>query len=152
MLAPALRQDLLERLDALARPAGEVQQGPLLELVVDLFLAQSEVEEPERRRACLDLALSLVPRAAPEPLRAIASRPGLTEDIADAIVRRGDRDAVALLVANRSARLRPKASRRSRTSPGATPGFAAPSCSAPTCPERSSTSSGRRSIAASRRG
>ena len=107
MLAPALRQDLLERLDALARPAGEVAQGPLLELVVDLFLAQSEVEEPERRRACLDLALSLVPRAAPEPLRAIASRPGLTEDVADAIVRRGDRDAVALLVANRSARLAP---------------------------------------------
>src|SRR3954454_22006222 len=83
MLAPALRQDLLERLDALARPAGEVAQGPLLELVVDLFLAQSEVEEPERRRACLDLALSLVPRAAPDPLRAIASRPGLTEDVAD---------------------------------------------------------------------
>src|SRR5215218_8431403 len=90
MLAPALRQDLLERLDALARPPGEVAQGPLLELVVDLFLAQSEVEEPERRRACLDLALSLVPRAAPEPLRAIASRPGLTEDVADAIVRRSD--------------------------------------------------------------
>ena len=89
-----------------ARP-GEVAQGPLLELVVDLFLAQSEVEEPERRRACLDLALSLVPRAAPEALRAIASRPGLTEDVADAIVRRGDRDAVALLVANRSARLAP---------------------------------------------
>ena len=108
MLAPALRQDLLERLDALARPPGEVAQGPLLELVVDLFLAQSEVEEPERRRTCLDLALSLVPRAAPEPLRAIASRPGLTEDIADAIVRRGDPDAVALLVANRSARLSPE--------------------------------------------
>ena len=107
MLAAELRQELLERLDALARPAGEVQ-GPLLELVVDLFLAQSEVEDPERRRACLDLALSLVPRAAPEPLRAIASRPGLTEDIADAIVRRGDRDAVALLVANRSARLSPE--------------------------------------------
>jgi Uncharacterised protein conserved in bacteria (DUF2336) len=107
MLAPALRQDLLERLDGLARPPGEVPQGPLLELVVDLFLAQSEVEEPERRRACLDLALSLVPRAAPEALRAIASRPGLTEDVADAIVRRGDRDAVALLVANRSARLSP---------------------------------------------
>ena len=104
MLAPALRQDLLERLDALARPGGEVQQGPLLELVVDLFLAQSEVEDPERRRACLDLALSLVPRAAPEPLRAIASRPGLTEDIADAIVRRGDR----VPVANRSARLAPE--------------------------------------------
>src|SRR5215213_4296360 len=104
MLAPALRQDLLERLDALARPAGEVPQGPLLELVVDLFLAQSEVEDPERRRACLDLALSLVPRAAPEPLRAIASRPGLTE----AIVLRGDRDAIALLVANRSARLAPE--------------------------------------------
>src|SRR5215213_9931869 len=107
MLAPALRQDLLERLDGLARPPGEVPQGPLLELVVDLFLAQSEVEDPERRRACLDLALSLVPRAAPEPLRAIASRPGLTEDVADAIVLRGDRDAVALLVANRSARLAP---------------------------------------------
>ena len=30
MLAPALRQDLLERHDALARPAGEVPQGPLL--------------------------------------------------------------------------------------------------------------------------
>src|SRR5215204_2921389 len=151
MLAPALRQDLLERLDALARPAGEVPQGPLLELVVDLFLAQSEVEDPERRRACLDLALSLVPRAAPEPLRAIASRPGLTEDIADAIVRRGDRDAVALLVANRSARLSPEslAAVWWRISPGATPGFAAPSCSARTCPERSSTSSGPRSIAAS---
>ena len=108
MLAPELRQELLERLDALARPAGEVPQGPLLELVVDLFLAQSEVEDPERRRACLDLALSLVPRAAPEPLRAIASRPGLTEDVADAIVRRGDRDAVALLVANRSARFSPE--------------------------------------------
>src|SRR5829696_7629161 len=103
MLAPELRQELLERLDALARPAGEVPQGPLLELVVD-----REVEDPERRRACLDLALSLVPRAAPEPLRAIASRPGLTEDIADAIVRRGDRDAVALLVANRSARFSPE--------------------------------------------
>lgn len=108
MLAPELRQDLLERLDALARPAAEAPQGALLEIVVDLFLAQGEIDDPGRRDACRDLALTLVAGAAPEPLRAIASRPGLTEDIADAIVRRGDRDAVALLVANRSARFSPE--------------------------------------------
>ena len=65
--------------------------------------------EPETAGVMAKIGLrALVPRAAPEPLRAIASRPGLTEDIADAIVRRGDRDAVAFLVANRSARLAPE--------------------------------------------
>src|SRR3954469_20466919 len=108
MLAPALRQDLLERLDALARPAGDAPQAALLELVVDLFLAQDGAPDPGRRDACRDLALPLIARAALEPLRAIASRPGLSEDIADAIVNRGDRDAIALIVANRSARLSPE--------------------------------------------
>src|SRR5215203_6732473 len=108
MLAAELRQDLLERLDALARPAEGAADGVLLELVVDLFLAQSESDHSGRWSSCRDLALPLIARAGPEPLRAIASRPGLTEDIADAIVLRGDRDAVALVVANRSARLSPE--------------------------------------------
>jgi uncharacterized protein (DUF2336 family) len=52
--------------------------------------------------------LEILRRSGPEHVRAAARRPSLSEDLADAIVARGDRQALAFLVANRSARLSPK--------------------------------------------
>jgi uncharacterized protein (DUF2336 family) len=49
--------------------------------------------------------LEILRVSGPEPMRAAARRPSLSEDVADHIVARGDGEAVALLAANRSARL-----------------------------------------------
>jgi hypothetical protein len=159
-----LQQGLLARLDMLARAGGDVPCEAVLELVVDLFAAQGEDMGKAARDACLDLAVLLLPRAAPEArtqalarlaaspavpadrllvwargpveiaapvvehgarlaspeileilrvsgpelVRAAARRPSLGEDLSDTIVARGDGEALAALLANRSARLSPK--------------------------------------------
>lgn len=164
MLAPHLRQGLLARLDGLAQAGGDVPCDAVIELVVDLFVAQGESMGEAARDACLDLASMLIPRAAsgtrteslrrlaaspavpagrlgawargpietaapvlehaaklesweiveilrvsgPGQVRAAARRPHLSEDLSDYIVDRGDGPALALLLANRSARLSPK--------------------------------------------
>jgi uncharacterized protein (DUF2336 family) len=159
MLAPGIREGLLDKLDALGREPARVPGEAVLDILVDLFMAAGEGMRPAARDGCLDLAtlvmgqvapekrrealerlaespaiptarllawaagpievaapvlrrakslsgahlLRLLVQASPEHLRATADREGLSEDVTDLLVLRGDTEALGRMLRNRSA-------------------------------------------------
>jgi uncharacterized protein (DUF2336 family) len=66
MLPAAIREDLLDRLDALACEPARVSGEAVLDILVDLFTAAGEDMSPAARDACLDLTTLVMGQVASE--------------------------------------------------------------------------------------
>src|SRR5215207_5980837 len=74
MLAPGIREGLLDKLDALGREPARVPGEAVLDILVDLFMAAGEGMRPAARDGCLDLATLVMGQVAPEKRREALER------------------------------------------------------------------------------
>ena len=206
MLAPQIRDDLLAKLDALAREPACAPGAAVLEILLDLLSASAEDMTAPARDACLDLAvivmgqvapearmralerlaetpaiptarllawaagpievaepvlrraralsgahlLRLLVEASPEHLRAAAEREALSEEVSDLLVLRGDGEAIARMLRNRSAAISRASFGKIAARASRSTSSAQRSSIARICPRRSSNACGRPSTAPSR--